>query len=276
MFNAQRPQPDDLPTSRQLAKATIGAMAAAGALLVAVILPAEYAIDPTGIGHSLGLMQMGAVKAQLAEEAAADAAATALAAKAAVPAAASSSAAAPQPAAASEVRSDVTSLTLNPGQGAEIKATMAEGLRLTYDWSVSGGAVNYDTHAVAQTPSGRLLRRSSNADNRPALFAAHFAISHSCWLITYPLAGWVGASFGLSAAATALAVIAALGVGAAILIWPKADAGALAHRHVDLADDDPHWAEAAHDGRGQHCHEFVIDALHTHWPSDPGEQGRKR
>ncbi len=149
MFNAQRPQLDDLPTSRQLAKATIGAMAAAGALLVAVILPAEYAIDPTGIGRGLGLTQMGAVKAQLAEEAAADDAATALAANAAVPTAASPASAAPQPTAASELRSDVTSITLEPGQGAEIKATMAEGLRLTYDWSVSGGTVNYDTHADA-------------------------------------------------------------------------------------------------------------------------------
>ena len=26
---------------------------------------------------------------------------------------------------------------------------MAEGRRLTYDWSVSGGTVNYDTHADA-------------------------------------------------------------------------------------------------------------------------------
>lgn len=50
--DAQRPDVDDLPTSRQLAKAT----------LVAVILPAEYAIDPTGAGRVLGLTRMGEVK----------------------------------------------------------------------------------------------------------------------------------------------------------------------------------------------------------------------
>lgn len=149
MFNSQRPNIDDLPTSRQLLRATAIAAAVAAALLVTVVLPAEYAIDPTGIGVKLGFTEMGEIKEQLAQEAATDAAATALAANAAVPAPASSTAAAPQPAAASEVRSDVTSVTLEPGQGAEIKATMAEGLRLSYDWSVSGGAVNYDTHADA-------------------------------------------------------------------------------------------------------------------------------
>lgn len=149
MFNSQRPNIDDLPTSRQLLRATAISAAVAAALLVTVVLPAEYAIDPTGIGAKLGFTEMGEIKEQLAQEAAADDAATALAANAAVPAAASSTAAAPQPAAASEARSDVTSVTLEPGQGAEIKATMAEGLRLTYDWSVSGGAVNYDTHADA-------------------------------------------------------------------------------------------------------------------------------
>lgn len=131
-------------------------------------------------------------------------------------------------------------------------------------------------YAVAQTPSGRLLRRSSNADNRPTLFAAHFAISHSCWLLTYPLAGWIGASFGLPVAAIVLAAIAAVGVAAAVLIWPIADESALAHRHADLAEDDPHWTEAAHDGRRQHRHDFVIDALHTHWPSETMAAKRKR
>ncbi|MES2904878.1 MAG: MFS transporter [Pseudomonadota bacterium] len=131
------------------------------------------------------------------------------------------------------------------------------------------------TYAVAQTPSGRLLRRSSNADNRPALFAAHFAISHSCWLLTYPLAGWVGASFGLPVAAIVLAIIAAVGVVAAFLIWPSADAGVLLHSHVGLADDDPHWAEAADAGSGRHRHDFVIDALHTRWPEEPSEAERE-
>ena len=146
MFNSQRPNIDDLPTSRQLVRATAVSAAVAAALLVTVVLPAEYAIDPTGIGAKLGFTNMGEIKEQLAEEAAADESASARAGDAA---AASSTAEAPQPPAASAVRSDVTSVKLDPGQGVEIKATMAEGLRLTYEWTVSGGAVNYDTHADA-------------------------------------------------------------------------------------------------------------------------------
>ena len=148
MFNAQRPDIDDLPTSPQLVKATLTALGVAGALLVAVVLPAEYAIDPTGAGRALGLTQMGEVKQQLAQEAAADDARTAVVANATAPATATPTSAAP-PAGVAGVRSDITSLTLDPGQGAEIKATMAKGQQLTYDWSVSGGAVNYDTHADA-------------------------------------------------------------------------------------------------------------------------------
>ncbi len=149
MFNSQRPNVDDLPTSRQLGRATAISAAVAAALLVTIVLPAEYAIDPTGIGAKLGFTEMGEIKEQLATEAAADAAAPALAANAAVSAPASSTAATPGPTAAAEVRSDITSVTLGPNQGAEVKATMAKGLQLTYNWSVSGGVVNYDTHADA-------------------------------------------------------------------------------------------------------------------------------
>lgn len=152
MFNSQRPNVEDLPTSRQLLRATAISAAVAGALLVTVVLPAEYAIDPTGMGRALGFTEMGEIKAQLAEEAAADRAATALVADTTVPAAPAATAAEVTPPSTPGVagaRSDVTEVTLTPGQGAEIKATMAKGATLTYDWSVSGGAVNYDTHADA-------------------------------------------------------------------------------------------------------------------------------
>lgn len=159
MFNAQRPNLDDLPTNRQLIRATLIAAASAGALLVAVILPSEYGVDPTGAGRVLGLTQMGEIKMQLAEEAARDAAAdTAAAERTGRPATAQASTGSAQPAAtqvrsdtpsASAGRNDTTRLTLAPGQGAEIKLTAARGARITFNWSVEGGHVNYDTHADA-------------------------------------------------------------------------------------------------------------------------------
>ena len=69
MFNSQAPNPDDLPSSAQLVKATIISVIAAGVLLVTVVMPSEYAIDPTGLGSAMGLTEMGEIKAQLAEEA---------------------------------------------------------------------------------------------------------------------------------------------------------------------------------------------------------------
>ena len=147
MFNSHKTQIEDLPTSRQLLRATALAFAAAGAILVAVVLPSEYAIDPTGIGRQLGLTRMGEIKAQLAEEAAADA--TAGAAPVAPASQAAPAKVATVGAAAEAPRSDTMKLTLAPDQGAEIKATMAKDARLTFNWSVEGGRVNFDTHADA-------------------------------------------------------------------------------------------------------------------------------
>lgn len=149
MFNSQRPNPADLPSTAQLLRATAIAAISAGAILVTVILPSEYAIDPTGVGRALGLTQMGEIKMQLAEEAAADAAidVTADQQLAAGPAAPPTEQSAP--ASQGAVRTDVMTVTLAPGEGAEIKAAMADGVSLNFDWSVQGGHVNYDTHADA-------------------------------------------------------------------------------------------------------------------------------
>ncbi len=87
-------------------------------------------------------------------------------------------------------------------------------------WFVVGLA-----YSTAQTPSGRLLRRSSHPADRPALFAAQFALSHACWLVFYPLAGWVGSQWGTSAAFVLLGVSAALAWLAALRLWPPADPG---------------------------------------------------
>lgn len=77
------------------------------------------------------------------------------------------------------------------------------------------------TYSVVQTPTGRLLRRSGEEADRPALFAAQFALSHACWLIAYGIAGWVGAGAGMGAALLALALLATGGAGAAIRLWPR-------------------------------------------------------
>lgn len=124
-------------------------------------------------------------------------------------------------------------------------------------------------YSLAQTPSGRLLRRSSGDTDRPALFAAQFALSHACWLITYPLAGWLGAKFGLTTSFLTLGVVAAAAVVLSMRLWPAEDPAELLHRHDDLAQGHPHLAGesgAALTNR-EHSHPYVIDDEHLRWPS---------
>jgi hypothetical protein len=156
MFNTKLPTHSELPTSRQLLRSTVIAVGVAAALLVTVVMPSEYAIDPTGAGRVLGLTQMGEMKITLAEEAAADAAAqpaTAQAVQAPAPAQpvvqeqvavvpAAKPVAEPQPA----LKSDEVTVTLKPGEASEIKLEMLDKARVSYEWTTNGVPVNHDTH----------------------------------------------------------------------------------------------------------------------------------
>lgn len=119
-------------------------------------------------------------------------------------------------------------------------------------------------YSVAQTPAGRLLRRSAHPEDRPALFAAQFALSHACWLICYPLAGQLGATVEMGEAFAAMALIGLAGVGLAWRLWPTGDPTHIAHQHPDLPDDHSHLV--AFGGNGQHHHPVVIDDIHARWP----------
>ena len=153
MFNSQMPEVSDLPTSRQLVRSTLVAAGAAAAILVTIVLPSEYGVDPTGIGRVLGLTEMGKIKVQLAQEAAATASvpnppgAPAAARPTAVVPVASAPSADAEPATAA--RQDQMSVTLAPGEAAEIKVKADKGARIGFEWAVFGGHVNYDTHADA-------------------------------------------------------------------------------------------------------------------------------
>lgn len=160
MFNSPLPSASELPSSRQLIRSTAIAFAVAMGLLVTVVMPSEYAVDPTGLGRATGLTQMGEIKISLAQEALADEAAAkvlspapASTVPASAPAPSVAPAAAPQitavePASQAEqpsAKKDEVSLTLKPGEGREIKLEMRKGMLVAYKWSASG-PVNHDTH----------------------------------------------------------------------------------------------------------------------------------
>ena len=128
-------------------------------------------------------------------------------------------------------------------------------------WAVCGAL-----YAAVLTPAGRLLRLSAHAEDRPAIFTAQFALSHACWLVTYPLAGWGGEAFGLAPTLALLGAVALAAGLAAHALWPAGDALELVHDHADLPEDHPHLREF--DTRGKrHRHAFVIDDEHRVWPT---------
>ena len=123
-------------------------------------------------------------------------------------------------------------------------------------------------YSAVLTPSGRLLRRSACPADRPAIFAAQFALSHACWLITYPLAGWAGEALGMAAALCILGALALVGVLVAWRLWPAGEPLELFHDHPELPPEHPHLRVhgAARGPQRRHAHVFVIDDLHPVWP----------
>ncbi len=143
-------------------------------------------------------------------------------------------------------------------------ASAVEVAVLGLDWPFLLGAwllVGLGYSAVL-TPSGRLLRRSSHSEDRPALFAAQFALSHACWLVTYPLSGWLMMKFGPVTALGWLAALAGASAFTAQRLWPKEDPEVLEHTHNNLPLDHPHL-----EGQRQHAHQFVVDDEHPKWAS---------
>ncbi|WP_070398448.1 transmembrane anchor protein [Hydrogenophaga sp. PML113] len=184
MYNSKTPSLADLPSSRQLLRSTVIAAIVAAALLVAVVLPAEYGKDLTGMGRVLGLTEMGEIKTALAREAAADAAASARQREqpvASAPVASSqpvTASAAPPVVAQAPVPASVPGwrdelgFTLAPGQGIEIKLVMKEGEKARYAWKVEGGVVNYDTHGDGSGRSISYVKGRGLAADEGELVAA--------------------------------------------------------------------------------------------------------
>ncbi|WP_366655446.1 transmembrane anchor protein [Fodinicurvata sp. EGI_FJ10296] len=148
MFNAEKPSLEELPSSAQLRRSTIIAGVAAVAILVTVVLPAEYGVDPTRVGRVLGLTEMGEIKTQLAQEAEMDRQ---------MEAAGDDQSSllnnilgvfvGTAHAQEQDVWQDVLTFTLAPDASADIKMVMAEGATADYAWFAEGGRINFDLHA---------------------------------------------------------------------------------------------------------------------------------
>jgi hypothetical protein len=140
--------PVNQPSSRQLLRATLLAMVVAGAVLIAIVLPAEYGLDPTGIGRALGLYRPASSDASAEAVVEGDSEEALAAGNSGGDAEAGAGAASRSlRKSATPYRSDEMRLILQSGEGAEIKAAMKQGERIVFTWASTGGGVDVDMHS---------------------------------------------------------------------------------------------------------------------------------
>ena len=193
MYNSEIPNREELPSARRLLRSTILALVAALVILVTMVLPAEYGIDPTGIGRVLGLAEMGEIKGQLAEEAEADRQQHAERAEtarkqsmldqtlgfffASAHAQTSEDGTAALETGPAEPQ-DRFVVTLAPGGYVEAKLIMDAGAVASYRWQAEGGLINYDLHGHGREGESESYDKGRGVSDRSGTFTAAFAGEH--------------------------------------------------------------------------------------------------
>jgi len=183
MYNSDIPTRAELPSTRQLVKSTIIAITAAAAILVTIVLPSEYAVDPTGVGKMLNLTEMGEIKQQLSAEAEAD---RQLQMQRIETEEKSSSlldgllgliVSSAHAQSAEKAWTDEQTYTLVPGDSIEIKLVMEEGAEAEFLWVAEGGVLNFDLHGDG---SGKNIsyEKGRGAPSQDGVLKAAFTGNH--------------------------------------------------------------------------------------------------
>lgn len=162
---------EGLPSTQALLKATFVALIIGAVVLVTTVLPAEYGIDPTGLGSRMGLTALSeATAAEIPETGAPSTNLLGAAASALSPVWKSENA----------YRNDTLALTLQPGEGAEIKAKMEKGERFVFNWQAEGGGVNFDMHGEPPDAGDTFSSywKGLNQNQAHGEFVAPFAGTH--------------------------------------------------------------------------------------------------
>jgi hypothetical protein len=132
--NIAQPAPRSTTEIRErIAVAAGTAILVAGLILVTIVLPAEYGVDPLGTGARLGLLELGVVGQQVEQ----------------MNAAAATNASGQTPIIAGQDRPfarETVDFVIAPGQGMEYKYRLEKGRALLYTWKATA-PVNYELHA---------------------------------------------------------------------------------------------------------------------------------
>ncbi len=178
MYNAEKPNLDELPTTAQLVRSTIIAVVAAIVILVTIVLPSEYGIDPTGFGRATGLAEMGEIKKELSEEAKQDHSSLyrreqerSVVERLFAMLVGTANAQTP------DKWKDEVSFELAPGKTNELKLKMKKGAVATYEMVVEGGRVNFDLHAHGKGQS-KTYEKGRGSRGSKGQFTAAFDGNH--------------------------------------------------------------------------------------------------
>ena len=182
------------PGAASVARSAAIAFVLALITTVTFVLPAEFGVDPTGLGASMGLMQLGAIENSAAGDSSTPAAPMAVGAYPGIPAEFDFY----EPEVLGEpfsrthdgaYRSDTMTISLDVGEQVEVKAVMERGDALVYAWSVDDGIVYTDFHAdpgenAAGYPDRYFVRyRESETANSSGSLVAPFNGNHGWyWL----------------------------------------------------------------------------------------------
>lgn len=177
MYNNDLPNRSELPSSKQLLRSTLIAAIVASVLLVTVVLPSEYGIDPTRVGRLLGLTEMGEIKTARAAEAKKESAA-ATTQKAPEPSKAVSPPQSEPVQNGASAKTDVMTVTLKPGEGIEIKLEMSKDAKVNYEWAATGGTLNHDTHGDNPAKDFISYKKGTNVERDSGELVAEFDGSH--------------------------------------------------------------------------------------------------
>ena len=158
-----------LPSLPELAKATVFALIVAAIVLVVAILPAEYAIDPTGAGAALGLTQLNVDNSEpdssVEPDPLSDTMPTVIAATT-----------------AGTWNSDQISIVLEPYEdGVELKALMQKGEQLVFSWQTDGAPVFVDMHGEEPDAGEHVFTsywKEKQQSDAQGLFIAPFSGTH--------------------------------------------------------------------------------------------------
>jgi hypothetical protein len=172
MFNSKKPSLEELPSKKQLIQSTLIALVVSIILLVFVILPAEYGIDPTGFGKTIGLKQMGEIKVSLEEES------NEITSKQEVVTPVKPVIKTVEKDSLPKLPKEKMTYTLAPGKAIEIKLVMNKDDKVNYKWVTKNGKLNHDTHGDSKTKEFISYKKGRFVDTDEGVLVAAFDGSH--------------------------------------------------------------------------------------------------